>query len=416
MKVRKVKWNRIFLTGGVFLVLLLGILFLVTLFPKERAITLKDLTGMTKSEVEEYGKIEGLQITFIESYDKTVEKDKVISYTPSMDSKLQKGDTVTVTISLGEVPKEVYAKNNVNELGKVPIMMYHGIIDMASNETKYTGGNVDKDGYNRTAEAFREDLEFYYQSGYRMVRLIDYVHGNIDVPLGKSPIVLTFDDGREDNFKVLGRNEDGSLQIDPNCAVGILEELKEKYPDFQVTATFFVNSGLFQQKEYNEEILKWLVDHGYDVGNHTTTHPDFTKISESEATTAVGKVYQQLDAIIPGKYVPIVALPYGSPYKKSHVNFSHIMHGEIDGYTYQTEAALRVGWDSEVSPFSRNFDPTFLKRVRAYDNDGEEFDIAMVFTSLEKTRYISDGDPDTIVVPEGMEDSVKDTTLEVITY
>ena len=35
---------------------------------------------------------------------------------------------------------------------------------------------------------------------------------------------------------------------------------------------------------------------------------------------------------------------------------------------------------------------------------------------LEKTRYISDGDPDTIVVPEGMKDSVKDTTLEVITY
>ena len=31
-----------------------------------------------------------------------------------------------------------------------------------------------------------------------MVRLIDYVNGKIDTEYGKSPIVLTFDDGNDD--------------------------------------------------------------------------------------------------------------------------------------------------------------------------------------------------------------------------
>ena len=51
--------------------------------------------------------------------------------------------------------------------------------------------NVDVDGYQRTAEAFRQDLQFYYDNGYRMIRLNDYINGNIDVEAGKSPICLT---------------------------------------------------------------------------------------------------------------------------------------------------------------------------------------------------------------------------------
>ena len=161
-----------------------------------------------------------------------------------------------------KITKADYQKYAVDESGNIPVMMYHGIHDLKNSETEYTGGNVDADGYQRTAEAFREDLDFYYENGYRMIRLEDYIHGQIDVELGKTPIVLTFDDGLENNIRVLGKDKKGNLKIDPNSAVGILEEYKEKYPDFNVTATFFVNGGLFNQPEYNEDILKWLVKHG----------------------------------------------------------------------------------------------------------------------------------------------------------
>ena len=337
------------------------------------------------------------------SYD--VKDGNIISHDIKEGTILKENDTIKVVISKGEIPVSVYFENKVDELGNVPIMMYHGIHDMSNKDTNYTGGNVDKDGYNRTAEAFRNDLEFYYKNGYRMIRLNDYIDGNIDVELGKSPIILTFDDGKENNFKVLGE-KNGELEIDPNCAVGILEEFKKKYPDYNVTATFFVNSDIFQQEEYNEKILKWLVNNGYDVGNHTMTHPDFTKIDANRTLREVGGIYKILDSIIPSKYVPIIAMPFGSPYKKTHPNFSVMLKGSYDGINYETKSMLRVGWEGEVSPFDKEFDPTFLKRIRAYDNNGVDFDIQMNFNILKNTRYISDGDNDTVVVPSSKKDNL----------
>ena len=413
----KIRWNRVLILLAVVFVILLGVVMLLPREEEKEKVYLESYVGKSQSEMEQYATEKKITLETEEQYNSTIPEGQIISQEPNQNTELEEGMKVKIVVSKGKIPDSVYQEEKVNELGRVPIMMYHGIIDKPSSETAYTGGNVDKDGYNRTAEAFRQDLEFYYKNGYRMIRLYDYIKGDINVPLGKSPIILTFDDGREDNFKVLGVDENGELQIDPNCAVGVLEEMKAKYPDFGVTATFFVNSGLFQQKEYNEKILTWLVDHGYDVGNHTTTHPDFTKISNAQALESVGKIYQQLDQIIPGKYVPIVALPFGSPYKKTHENFGVIMEGTYEGYHYKTEAALRVGWEADYSPFSTNFDPTFLKRIRAYDNNGKEFDIQMAFQLIENTKYISDGDPNTIVVPQGNETKINNLyQKEIISY
>ena len=313
--------------------------------------------------------------------------------------------------------EEDYKNNNVDELGEVPIMMYHGIHNKKSSETNYTGGNVDKDGYQRTSEAFANDLEFYYNSGYRMIRLTDYIDGNIDVELGKSPIILTFDDGLENAIKVIGLDSKGNIIIDPNSAVGILEDFKKKYPDYNVTATFFVNGGIFQQEEYNEKILKWLIDNGYDIGNHTYTHVNFSQVDSNKSIEEVGKLYELLDKIIPGKYVNIVALPFGSPYKLDHENMQYIFNTNYNGKEYITKSTLRVGWKSESSPFYQDFNPKFLKRIRAYDNDGKEFDIEMNFKLLEKNRYISDGNKDTIVVPKAEEHLINQTyEKKIITY
>ena len=322
-----------------------------------------------------------------------------------------------VVIEEKKLTVEDYKENNVNELGLVPIMMYHGIHNKKNSDTQYTGGNVDKDGYQRTSEAFRNDLEFYYTNGYRMIRLTDYVDGNIDTELGKSPIILTFDDGLENNIKVTGLDDKGNIIIDPNSAVGILEEYKKKYPDFKVTATFFVNAGLFNQPEYNEKILKWLIDNGYDIGNHTISHVNFSNVTTEKAEEEVGKLYSILDGIIPGKYVNIVALPFGSPYNLSHYNMSHIYKSTYSGKTYETKATLRVGWESEDSPFTDEFNPKFLKRIRAYDNEGVEFDIKMNFDILASRKYISDGNKNTIVIPSSKANSLNKTIdKEIIIY
>lgn len=369
------------------------------------------------SEFKAFAQDNNISYEIKEEYNNKIDKDIIINQSIKENSKLDNNSKIEVIVSLGRISSDVYKENNVNELGSVPIMMYHGIHNKKNSDTNYTGGNVDKDGYQRTSEAFASDLEFYYNSGYRMIRLDDYINGIIDVELGKSPIILTFDDGLDNNIKVTGLDSDGNIIIDPNSAVGILESFKKKYPDYNVTATFFVNGGLFNQPEYNEKILKWLVDNGYDIGNHSYSHADFTKIDTNKTQTEIGSIYEKLDEIIPGKYVNIVALPFGSPYSKTHANFEYILSGTYNGKQYNTLSTLRVGWEANESPYDKNFNKLFLKRIRAYDNDGKEFDIEMNFKLLENKRYISDGDKDTIVIKESDKDKISsENTLEIITY
>ena len=406
----------------VLLIILLALL-IIFFFPienrkkekvKEKEIVMNNYVGENYEEVKKWATENKINIEEEYIYSSEYQENIIISQSIKENSKLKKDDTIIFTISKGEVPISIYKENKVNELGNIPIMMYHGIHNMNNNDTPYTGGNVDKDGYNRTTESFRNDLEFYYKNNYRMIRLEDYINGIINVELGKSPIIITFDDGKENNFKVLGK-KDGKLEIDPNCAVGILEDFKHKYPDFNVTATFFVNGDLFQQEEYNEDILHWLVDNGYDIGNHTLTHPDFTKISAESTQKEVGEMYKRLDNILKDKYVHIIAMPFGSPYKKSHPNFNLMLKGTYEGLNYETESMLRVGWEAELSPFNKDFDKTFLKRIRAYDNNGIECDIEMNFNILKNNRYISDGDPNLVVVKEQDKNNVN-TDKKVRTY
>ena len=369
-----------------------------------------DLVGKTKEEAINFANENNLNLE-IKEENNIYEKDKIFKQSIDINSKLNENDNLIIYISKGINYEEL----KVDESGNVPIMMYHGIHNITDNE--YTGGNVDKDGYQRTTEAFKKDLEFYYNSGYRMIRLNDYVNGVIDVEAGYSPIIITFDDGLSNNIKVTGLDENGEIIIDPNSAVGVLESFKQKYPDFNVTATFFVNGGLFNQSEYNEKILKWLIDNGYDIGNHSYSHPDFTSISKEKSVQEIGSVYNLLDKYIPGKYVNIVALPFGSPYDKSHTNFSSILKGVYNDKEYNTITTLRVGWEADYSPFNKSFDKTFLKRIRAYDNNGKEFDIEMNFKILENNRYISDGDKNTITIPKEKEDKINNLyNLTINTY
>lgn len=410
MKKRRIKKRPILIM--IILLLIIGVL-LTSLF-RSKTIVMLDLSKATIQDIKEFASNNGLILDIKYKNDDNIKKDQVITQSIKPNTIIKKGQALEVTVSLGPIDKKVYQEYKVNEAGRIPIMMYHGIQNITDN--KYPGGNIDKDGYQRTANAFRQDLEFYYKNNFVMIRLEDYVNGIIDVPLGKSPIILTFDDGNANNINVIGIDSKGQIIIDPNSAVGILEEFKHKYPDFQVTATFFLNNTLFGQPKYNEKILKWLVDNGYDIGNHTKNHATLGSISKDKVAEEIGSMYQKLDTIIPGKYVNIVALPFGSPYTMDNENFPLIFDGTYNGIPYNTIASLRVGWDASYSPFVKDFNKQYLKRIRAYDNDGKEFDITMNFKLLETTRYISDGDKNKIVIPLSEQEKINNTSLKVITY
>lgn len=415
IKKRRIRYDRILIV----LIIIVGSFFLIRSLSKKE---LKDTTsympnliGLNINDGIDKIKKYNFEIEKEYIYDET-DKDTIIEQSIKENTKIDNQKELIIKISKGKIDKEKLKQDNINELGKIPIMMYHGIVDKKNSETDYIGGNVDKDGYTRTSEAFRQDLELYYEKGYRMIRISDYIEGKIDVPYGYSPIILTFDDGNANNLKVTGLDEKGNIIIDKNSAVGILEEFKKKYPDYNVTAIFFVTNNLFNQPEYNEKILSWLVDNGYEVGNHTKGHDNFKNIDINKTQEVVGYMYNKLSTIINDKYSKIVALPFGSPYSKEHPNYKYIIDGSYDGVEYHTKAALRVGWEPEVSPFHKDFDETFLKRCRAYDNNGKDFDIKMVLRMNEKSRYISDGDITTITTSKENEELIKNETLEKIIY
>lgn len=404
---KSIRYDRILLVIFMIILLMFSAYKLIVV---NKPVIMIDLSTKTVDEIKAYAKDKKLKLEIKEEANDDVEKGSVIIQSIKQGESLTEGQRLIVHVSMGKINYEDY---NVDESGSIPVLMYHGIHSV--EETKYIGGNVDKDGYQRTSDAFKRDLEFFYKNDYRMIRLKDYVDGVIDVSLGKSPIVLTFDDGLENNIKVLGLDDKGEIIIDPESAVGIMEGFKKKYSDFNVTATFFVNGGLFHQPLYNDKILKWLVNNGYDVGNHSYGHSYLEDVEESYIQYDIARLYKKLDEIIPNQYVNIVAMPFGQPRKKTHVNFPYVLKGEHEGYKYESTSALRVGWMAELSPFHKNFDKTYIMRIRAYDNLGKEFDIEHNFNILSGTRYISDGNKEKIVVPENRQDKIK-SSLQVITY
>lgn len=282
-----------------------------------------------------------------------------------------------------------------NEAGQIMVLMYHNI---GEEEAEWV----------RTAENFKKDLKTLYDKGYRPISLEDFVNNNINVEAGLTPIVITFDDGNQNNFNII--EKDGEKIVDPNCAVGILEEFNKENPDFSLNATFFVfGSNPFRQEELLEYKLNYLVEKGFHIGNHTLGHNDMSKIKDAnEIQKVLGKQASFLESYIPDYKVNTYALSYGAR-PKDKTLYPYLQKGQYEGMTYENIAVLNVGWDPSVSPIDKSFDPYSIHRIRASETkvDGVGmYDWLAVFDKNPERRYISDGNPDIVTVPKKFEEKV----------
>lgn len=297
-------------------------------------------------------------------------------------------------------------QNSVNELGMVMVLMYHSI-------------GYPESTWTRTPENFRKDLETLYQSGYRAISLNDYVSGNITTELGYTPVVITFDDGNENNFKLIPENNEKI--IDPKSAIGILENFKIDYPDFNTTATFFLNSNPFKISDEIEYKLKYLVSNGYDVGNHTYNHLSLGKSSIDEGIKNLALEKDMISQYLPDYNLNTLALPFGERPKEEEL-YAKIIESSYENISYKNDAILLVGWDPYKSPYHIKFDPYNIHRVRASEINVDGvglYDWLATFKNGSKTRYISDGNPNTIVAPESYQEVLNSSnfsTKEIIYY
>jgi peptidoglycan/xylan/chitin deacetylase (PgdA/CDA1 family) len=287
-----------------------------------------------------------------------------------------------------------------NELGRVMILEYHKV-------------DHPEDRWTRTPENFRRDLETLYARGYRLQSLNALLDGHIAVPAGTTPVVLTFDDSSPGQFRYVAQN--GTLEIDPRCAVGILEAFLREKPDFGRAATFFVLPGaskpnrLFNQPEHEGRKLQYLVSRGYEIGNHTLWHANLGKYDETVVRVQIAEAQQWIQRHVPDYRIRTLALPHGV-YPRDP---AWALRGQAKGTTYAHDGILMVAGGAAPSPFARSFDRVRLPRIQAVERDLATW--LGWFDKHPHDRFVSDGDPATITISADRRDRLRpDLKLRVL--
>lgn len=229
---------------------------------------------------------------------------------------------------------------NVN--GRVPIIMYHAIGD----KEKYMV---------RSYSNFRNDLNRLYKMGFRPVTLAEYVDGKFNIPPGASPVVLTFDDSRESQFRV---KKDGSPA--PNSFVGVWQEFERTHPDFPVKGTFFIlPNGPFGKKSTGKAKVKALLAWGCEIASHTYNHKFLNTLTDQEVMRELAVSKDWLTSI--GANPRTMALPYGVNPK----NRSLLEGFKYRGKFYKYDAVCLAGDTPARSPHDPKVNFLRLPRIEA---------------------------------------------------
>ena len=296
-------------------------------------------------------------------------------------------------------PKIDYAAVRPNELGRIPVLMYH--------EIRAVPG---KTPLTRSVAEFKQDLETLYAAGFRPVNLSDVVGDRIDVPAGKSPVVLTFDDARPSQFKL--DESAAALKIDPDCAMGILDQFHKDHLDWPMRATFFVlpkskkTLEPFGQTGMGNDKLDYIVSNGMEIGNHTTFHPSLRSMTPEQIQQEIGNANNVLMAASPKAKITVMAVPMGKfPHNKAY--WKYLRQGTYQGIPYNYDAVMDAAWRPMPSPDDKHYNANRLERIDATAPAPYSVkDWIEKLTTGTVQRYVSDGDPNVISYPRGEADEL----------
>jgi len=136
----------------------------------------------------------------------------------------------------------------------VPILIYHSVAPHGSNQTSI------QRYFDVAPESFQKQLQYLKDNGYTIIALdflADALEQNILLP--PKSIVLTFDDGWENQFKY---------------AYPLLKE-------YNYTATFFIVTRAIDGELFlTWDEVKTMDENGMEIGAHTRTHPYLVGITD----------------------------------------------------------------------------------------------------------------------------------------
>ena len=151
--------------------------------------------------------------------------------TPTTSKPASHTPTTSTKSTKSTMPPPSPASVHANELGKVPVLMYHKLTAHPTSD------------YERRPTDFIADLTYLEKHGFVPITAADFVAGKIDIPAGKHPVVFTFDDGTVSQFEL---GADGKPK--PGTALALMQAFAATHPDFPAIATFYVNAAPFGTK------------------------------------------------------------------------------------------------------------------------------------------------------------------------
>ena len=131
--------------------------------------------------------------------------------------------------------------------------------------------------------------------------------------------------------------------------MAVIQQVAREHPGFRPTATFFVVKDIFGMDDAQASAgLKWLLQHGYDVGNHTQSHADLSVLPEKKVQDEIGGMEDRI-ARLAGARTATLAYPFGSVPRKE--KWAREQEGR-----YSFQGIFLAGWRPSPSPFDEEFD------------------------------------------------------------
>lgn len=274
-------------------------------------------------------------------------------------------------------------KVQANELGMVPVFNYHRIVADPQSP------------FDRAPSDFLRELTRLAEENYVPVTAAEYASGRIDIPAGTHPVVLTFDDGSPSQFAL-----DPAGNPKKDTGVEILLRVAREHPQFRPVATIYVNRNSFAGGSEAGTMLRWLVSHGFEIGNHTCSHVNLSQLPEDGVRKEIAceqeRIYQ-----LAGIRAVTLAYPFGARPKDR----SWAIRGEALGVSYDFAGIFTVDQEPSPSPFAANFDPFAIPRIgEGKMNEDRSISYRSTawldwFEQNPAERYTSDGDPSKISFP-----------------
>lgn len=274
------------------------------------------------------------------------------------------------------VPVQVTA-TVFQKMPEVPILMYHRFIPSANGRSEQ---------YKVTLSDLDDHLNDLYAAGYSLVALEDWLRGEITLPEGRKPLIITIDD--------LYYADQISLDADGSPAsysgIGRIWQFYQEHPDFNFHLALFYNFGdkgypnryengsFYFVKGWEKdraEAIAWGIENGAIPYNHFYNHPNLKRLTPDEIRWHLEEndaaLREALNLIGQGGLADnlpnILALPY--------VIWPETDEGKQVLYNYRSPEGAPVSAILEANdgtlvrplpaPFSSTFDPYHVKRLNA---------------------------------------------------